>query len=111
MLSLITKADVVWPSPEFRTGALLQGCCVLAVPRDRASEMAAGRRSVAESAAVVLRPQARNGAIRLGAFDTAAAQAKSALRQSTSQKFAHPMTRIAVLGGGAMGPHPARDPV
>jgi len=111
MLSLNMKADVARPSAGFRMGASLPHDSVQAVPRDRASETAAARRSAADSAVMGLRPQARNGVVRLGAIDTATAQAKSALQQPTSQKFAHPKARIAALGGGAMGPHPARDPV
>jgi len=33
------------------------------------------------------------------------------LQQRTSQKKYARTTRIAALGGGALGPHPARDPV
>jgi hypothetical protein len=33
------------------------------------------------------------------------------LQQPTCKQYAHTMTRIAAFGGGALGPHPARDPV
>ena len=58
-----------------------------------------------------LRPQASTGAVFLGISAHVAGQAKSASQQPTSQKYAYTMTRIAAFGGGALGPHPARDPV
>ena len=111
MLSLITKADVVSASARFRMGTLLPWSDIAPVPRDRASDMAAVKRPAAESAVTRQRPQARSGAVRFGADAHVADQAKSALHQPTSQKFAYLKTRIAAVGGGAMGSHPARDPV
>jgi hypothetical protein len=64
------------------TGASFGGGCV-AVPRERAL---------------------------LGDANHAAGQAKVALQQRTSQKYAR-TTRIAAAGGGAVGPHQAWDPV
>ena len=109
MLSLITQVDGAPARARFRMGALLQWTSTPAAPRDRASEMAAAPRAAAESAVTCLRPQTRIGAV--GANAHVAAQAKSANQQPTSQKFAYPTTLIAAVGGGARGPHSARDPV
>ncbi len=111
MLSLITQTDGVSARARFRKGASLPWSSIPVVTRDRASEMAAAGTAAAELAVSCLRPQLHGGAVRVGAHTHVAAQANSALQQPTSQKFAYPMTLIAAVGGGAVGPHPARDPV
>jgi len=57
------------------------------------------------------RPQARNAAFLLGHDAQAAGQAEFARQQRTSNDTYAYLTRIAAFGGGAWGPHPARDPV
>jgi hypothetical protein len=129
MLSHIWTANDALPMrARLRTGASFVGCT--AVARERAETAAASpvvaspvvanpvvaSPVVANTAAtgpVVagLRPQASASAVSFGNAAHAAGQAKSALQQRTSQKKYARTTRIAALGGGAMGPHPARDPV
>jgi hypothetical protein len=94
-----------------RAGASLLWHDTQAVPRDRVPEMAVARLAAAGSAVTCLRPQARGGAGLSGRSALAADQAKFAFQQPTSQKYAHKTTQIAAAGGGALGSHPARDPV
>jgi len=110
MLSHIWTANDAMPTrARLRTGASFVGGCA-AVSRERAETAAA---SPAATGPVVagLRPQASASAVSFGNAAHAAGQAKSALQQRTSQKKYARTTRIAALGGGALGPHPARDPV
>jgi hypothetical protein len=88
-------------------------CGESAVLRDRSARveavaapslMAAGRFSTA-------RLQGSNKPVLLGTGTQAAGQADFARQQRTSKQYAHLTTRIAPTGGGALGPHPARDPV
>jgi hypothetical protein len=115
MLSHIWTANDALPMrARLRTGASFVGGCA-AVARERA-ETAAASPVVSSTAAIGpvvagLRPQASASAVSLGNAAHAAGQAKSALQQRTSQKKYARTTRIAALGGGALGPHPARDPV
>ena len=110
MLSPITPANAAMPArARFRTGALLSGGCA-AVPRERAMETAVARTAAAEAFFAGLRPKPSTGPVLFGNATLAAGQVSSAWQQRTSQKYAH-TTRIAAAGGGALGPHPARDPV
>ena len=111
MLSLISPADAVMPArARFRMGASLAGGCA-AVLREVAMEKAAARTAAAEAVFAGLRPQPSAGPVLFGNATHAAGQVSSAWQQPTSQKYAH-TTRIAALkGSGALGPHPARDPV
>jgi hypothetical protein len=111
MLSNTTAVVVTPARARSRTGASLPWHCSPAVPRDRAPEPAVARMAAAESAVTCLRPQCRGAAGLSGRSALAAGQAKFALQQPTSQKYAHKTTRIAAVGGGALGSHPARDPV
>ena len=117
MLNLATTADVAIADvavPErawIRKGASLLGYSRPAGPRYRANEKAAVGTTAAEAAVTCLRPQASTGSVRTATSAHAADQAKSPQQQPTSKKYAHTMTRIAAFGGGALGPHPARDPV
>jgi hypothetical protein len=108
MLSLATSADAATTTRmPFRMGALFVDGCT-ALPRVRATDTA-----VAAAAEVVFadrRPRPGAGPVILGHATHEARQEKSAWQQPTSQKYAH-TTRIAAAGGGALGPHPARDPV
>jgi hypothetical protein len=56
------------------------------------------------------RPRPREDAVLFGNATQAAGETIFVPQQRTSQKFAH-KTLIAAAGGGASGPHPARDPV
>lgn len=98
MLSLNATAEVAaMPRVRFRTGAPLFGDSP-ALPRDRAIRTAARCTHVSTAA------------VMLGAGAKVAGQVESALQQRTTDKYAY-MTPIAPTGGGALGPHPARDPV
>jgi len=110
MLSHITTVDVAPERARFYTGATLL-CDVSAVlPRHRASGAAAASSAAAGSAVASAAPQPRGGAL-IGTGAHVAEQAILAVKQPTSQQYANPMTRFAAIGGGAMGPHPAREPV
>src|SRR5215813_8523304 len=110
MLSNIALADAATTSRErSRTGALLLGGCA-AVSRARVQESAVIRTAAAHAAVTALRPQAGADSVLSGSATHAANQAKFALQQPTSQKYAQ-TTRIAIEGGGALGPPQARDPV
>ena len=110
MLSHIWTANDAMPTrARLRTGAsFVVGCA--AVSRERAESVAAST-AAAATVGAGLRPQARASAVSFGNAAHAAGQAKSASQQRTSQKKYARTTRIAALGGGALGPHPARDPV
>ena len=110
MLSSISPAEAAMPAhARFRMGASLFGGCA-AVPRVRAMEKTVARTPAAEAVFAGLRPQPSTGPLLFGNATHAAAQVSSAWQQPTSQKHAY-TTRIAAAGGGALGPHPARDPV
>jgi hypothetical protein len=110
MLSHIYLADAAMPARALsRTGASFAGGCT-AVPRERAIETAGARRAAAAPVVAGLRPRASASNL-IGTSTHAAGQAKVALQQRTSQKKYARTTRIAALGGGALGPHPAWDPV
>jgi hypothetical protein len=110
MLSSISPADAAMPAhARFRMGASLSGGCA-AVSLERRAEEAVTRTAAAEAAFAGLSPQPSTGRSLFGNATHAAGQVNSAWQQPTSQKYAH-TTRIAAAGGGALGPHPARDPV
>jgi hypothetical protein len=109
MLNLAAPADAATPTHvPFRMGASFVGGCT-AVPRVRATETAVAA-AAAEAVFAGPRPRPSAGPVLFGNATHEAGQAKSAWQQPTSQKYAH-TTRIAAAGGGAVGPHPARDPV
>jgi hypothetical protein len=110
MLNLAAPADAAAPTHmPFRMGALFVGGCT-AVPRVRATETAVVA-AAAEAVFADKRPRPSAGPVLFGNATThEARQEKSAWQQPTSQKYAH-TTRIAAAGGGAVGPHSARDPV
>ncbi len=108
MLNLATPADAATPTHmPFRMGALFAGGCT-AVPRLRATGKAVAMAAAGAFAGPRPRPSA--GSVLFGNATHEARQAKSAGQQPISQKYAH-TTRIAAAGGGALGSHPARDPV
>jgi len=110
MLSLISPANAVMPArARFRMGASLAGGCA-AVLTERAMEPAVAAAAATDTGFAGLRPQPSAGPVLFGNATHAAGQVSSAWQQPTSQKYAH-TTRIAAAGGGALGPHPARDPV
>ncbi len=111
MLSLISPAEAAMPErARSRTGASLFGGSA-AVSRVRLLETAAARTAAADVVFARPRPQASTGSVLFGNATHAAGQAESARQQRTSQKYTAHTTRIAAAGGGALGPHPARDPV
>ncbi len=96
LISLISLTDVAVHSRDrSRKGAPLT-CGGEAVPRERA--------------VAALRPQRTIAAFHFGSGATEARQVECTWQQVTSKQYAH-MTRIATADGGALGPHPARDPV
>jgi hypothetical protein len=108
MLSLATSADAATTTRmPFRMGALFVSGCT-ALPRVRATDTAVA--AAAEAVFADRHPRPGAGPVILGRATHEARQEKSAWQQPTSQKYAH-TTRIAAAGGGALGPHPARDPV
>ena len=110
MLSHIWLANVAMPArARSRTGASFVGGCA-AVSRERAETTVASTAAAATVAAGP-RPRASASVELLGNAAHAAGQAKVALQQRTSQKKYARTTRIAALGSGALGPHPAWDPV
>ncbi len=118
MLSLICLADTPAPtvvSPmraRSRKGTL--ACGHTPVPRSRVREAAGPAKANASpvAATAFVRPQARSAAQLFGTGAQVAGLAKFAGQQPISKvNYAH-TTRIAALkGSGALGPHPARDPV
>ena len=118
MLSLISMADtpasaVVSPMrPRPRKGTL--ACAATSVPRSVTWELAgpAGASASPVAAMAFVRPQARTEARLFGNGAQVAGPAIVAGQQPVSKvNYAH-TTRIAALkGSGALGSHPARDPV
>jgi hypothetical protein len=109
MLNMFSMADVAEPSSaRLRLGIWL-GSASLPVPEaDLLSKAAVA--SKPDAALAFVRPQAHQ-AYRFSGGTQVAGQAEYVRQQHTSNlKFAH-KTRIATQGGGALGPHPARDPV
>jgi hypothetical protein len=103
MLSQISLADVAVNSRDrARVGASITygGEKVL---RDRALA-----RSAAATSAPCLRPN--SAAVHYGSGATEAGQVEFTWRQRTDSNFTH-TTRVAMADGGALGSHPARDPV
>ncbi len=111
MLSLISPAEAAMPerAPSVAGASLFGGCA--AVARVRLLETAAAGTAAADVVRARPRPQASQESVFLGSATHAAGQANSARQQRTSQKYTAHTTRIAAAGGGALGPHPARDPV
>jgi hypothetical protein len=109
MLSLFSTTDVAEPSSaRIRTGIWL-GSGILPVPNADLLDKAA-LALMPEAALAYVRPQAHQAYL-FGNGTQVAGQTESVRQQHTSNlKFAHKI-RIATQGGGALGPHPARDPV
>jgi hypothetical protein len=108
--------DVAEPTVvRSRMGTWLGGA-YMPVPRSHAKELAGPVGASAQPVAAVVfvrpRPQGSTKAALLGTGSQAALLAKVAEQQHISKvNYAH-TTRIAALKGcGALGPHPARDPV
>jgi len=110
MLSF-TTVEVAPARARFRMGALLPWDAATAFPCDRGMESAAGPSAAAGPAVASMRPQARSMTVLFGTSAHVAEQANFDLQQPTTDKHAYPTTRIAAAGGGALGSHPARDPV
>ena len=111
MLSLISPAEAAMPErARPAAGASLFGGCA-AVSRVRLLGTAAAGTAAADVVRVRPRLQASPESVFFGSATHAAGQAKSARQQRISQKYTAHTTRIAAAGGGALGPHPARDPV
>jgi len=109
MLNAVTPAEAASAHARFGMGASFPWGSP-ATPRDRAENAAVVRKAAVGPAVPGPRPRALRAAFS-GTSSQAAHQAKVALQQPTSQQYANKTTRIATLGGGAVGPHPGRDPV
>lgn len=113
MLNLVSLA--VTPEPTVvrsRMGILLDRAR-MPVPRSHVKELAGPMRASAQSVAAraFVRPQGSTKAALFGIGAQVAGSAKFAGQQPISKvNYAH-TTRIAAMKGGALGPHPARDPV
>jgi hypothetical protein len=112
MLSLVSLAIPEPTVVRSRMGTLL-GRAHMPVPRVHVEEVAVPVRASAQPAAAkaFVRPQGSTKAALFGIGAQVARSAKFAAQQPISKvNYAH-TTRIAALKGGALGPHPARDPV
>ena len=114
MLNLVSLADIPEPTvAPSRMGALL-GCADMPVPRRHVKALAGPVRASAQpvAAKAFARPRWSTKAALFGIGAQVAGSAKFAGQQPISKvNYAH-TTRIAALNGsGALGPHPARDPV
>jgi hypothetical protein len=109
MLNMFSMANVAEPSSaRLRMGIWLGGVSFPVPDADPLSKAAVA--SLPQAALAYVRPQAHQAYVLSGGTQVAG-QAEYARQQHTSNlKFAH-KTRIATQGGGALGPHPARDPV
>ena len=109
MLNVMTPAEAASAHARIGMGASFSWASP-ATPRDRAAEAAVARTASAGPIVVGPRPRALREAA-ISGTSNAVQQAKSALQQPTSQQYTYKTTRFAALGGGAVGPHAARDPV
>jgi len=125
MLSLLSPVEAAAQARALtRTGTPLMWECVTG-PGVRSLETTTGRPAAAAVVFARPRPQASRRSVLFANAIGAVGQAVSARPQlpsqnqpnlsqhdeiNSSQKYAH-TTRIAAAGGGAKGPHPARDPV
>ena len=114
MLNLVSLADIPETTAvRSRMGALL-GRVQMPVPRGHVEELAGPARAGARSAAAkaFVRPQGSTRAALFGIGIQVAGSAKVAGQQPISKvNYAHTTRTSALKGGGALGPHPARDPV
>jgi hypothetical protein len=93
-----TMTDVAVNARDWsRPGGLLTG----------SGETVARHRALAKAAVC---PRSGPAAAHYGSGTSEACQPESIWQQRTSKKFNH-TTRIAMADGGALGSHPARDPV
>lgn len=87
---------------------------VAAFARDRsgtgASPICGGVSVPRMRATAAVRPQPGGAAFHYGSGTTEACLVDLTW-QPVSNKYAHPTTRVAIAFGGALGSHPARDPV
>ena len=114
MLNVVSLADFPEPTVARSRMGILLGAAAMPVPRDHAQELAGPARASAQpvTAQAFVRPQGSTKAAVFGIGAQVAGSAKLAGQQPISKvNYAH-TTRIAALKGcGALGPHPARDPV
>jgi len=109
MLNMFSMVDVAEPSSARLRAGIWLGSGILPIPNADLLTKATPADMPAAALAYV-RPQERQAYLFSNGTQVAG-QAETAGQQHTSNlKFAH-KTRIATQGGGALGPHPARDPV
>ena len=108
MLSLISPAEAAMSACAQYPAGAFSAQPGAAVSRERATQ------PVFSAAAVLAvagpRPRPREDARLCGDATQAAGLTTLVPQPQSSQKNAH-KTRVAAAGGGALGPHPARDPV
>jgi hypothetical protein len=117
MLNMVAMAEAAVPTAalptraRFRMGTWL-ACAHTAVPRSHAMELAGPAMACARSVAAdaFTRPSRRAKADIFGNGAQVAGAAMAVQQHFSKVNYAH-TTRIAALKGGALGPHPARDPV
>jgi hypothetical protein len=114
MLNLVSLADIGEPTVVRSRMGILLDRAHMPVPRGDVKELAGPARASAKpvAAKAFARPQGSTRAALFGIGAQVAGSAKFAGQQPISKvNYAH-TTRIAALkGSGALGPHPARDPV
>jgi len=114
MLNLVSLADIPEPTVLPSRMGILLGRAYTPVSRDHVKEVAGPARAGARPAAALafVRPRRSTKAALFGIGAQVAGSASFAGQQPISKvNYAH-TTRIAALkGSGALGPHPARDPV
>lgn len=114
MLNLVSLADIPEPTVVRSRMGILLDRDHMPVPRGHVKELAGSARASAQlvAAKAFVRPQGRTKAWLFGIGAQVAGSAMLAGQQPISKvNYAH-TTRIAALKGcGALGPHPARDPV
>ena len=110
MLNEFATVDAIEPSSaRLCTGTWLLGSGNIPAPKAQLLKKAA-LAFMPEAALAYVRPQGHQAYLLSNGIQVAG-QAEYVRQQHTSnQKFAH-KTRIATRSGGALGPHPARDPV
>jgi hypothetical protein len=114
MLNLVSLAYIPEPTVVRSRMGILLDRAHMPVPRGHVMELAGPARASAQpvAAKAFVRPQGSTKAALFGIATQVAGSAKLAGQQPISKvNYAH-TTRIAALKGwGALGPHPARDPV
>jgi hypothetical protein len=106
MLSLLSPAEAATPTRALTCTGTPHLRCRVADLGVRSVEAAIGR----PAAAAVVFPRPRPQASTAAVFSGNSPSKNQSNQEKSGQKYTH-TTPIAAAGGGAVGPHPARDPV